>query len=968
MVTVSQNLLGRTLPATDAMNRLDSSASQAAFTPRWLTTLIALGAFGTLAGCATALAPTAGPAAANTAAAPATAAKPPTVAPAATPGAAPGAAGAAPAPATPPSAATPPRAPGSPAPFAEVTRQAKSSAGFLTVWTQDAKTWLEIPAALLDKPFFLGASISSGLGERFFLPGLMPPERVVMFKRVGDNVQLIAVSLHARTTPGTPLARAIAESYSDSLLAAAPLAAAPHPERKSLLVDAQALLGGDLFGVSTQVEAAFRLPYALDRANSRIETARTSDKATTLNFKHHFGVPKLPAPPVMVPGAPPPNPAAMPNPPSTVPDARSFFLGIALTLAPLPATPMTPRLADQRVGFFTDGFRDLSNDTGGDRRTHYITRWRLEKKDPAAPVSDPKEPIRAVMDRNIPPKWRDAVRAGIVEWNKAFERAGFSNAIVVEQQADDAEWSSTEGTRMLAVRWFAMEGPGATAVGPSQTDARTGEILRGAAIIPENWVRLFRTRAADAPTRVPTAQLSSLFSRRSNGMVHEHADGTVCDNAHSAMEQAQFGFALLVERGTIAPDGPEANKYIADALKDVVMHEVGHAIGLRHNFRASTGVTQAQLRDARFVAERGVSNSVMDYNALNIALGSEGPSAHHMTTLGMYDYWAIEYGYREFAPGQEKAGLAAIATRQASEPGLAYGTDEDLVTNNDPLINQRDLGDNPMAFAQRQMKLSRELWELTQARKLAADDDMTVYRRNLERGLAGFSSVAPMLAKYVGGTYTSRALAGAQQALVQPVPVAQQRQALDILVNEVFSSRSFKFDPAFLSRLGIDQFDRWASNRPPQGPDFSLVGAVLDLQRGVLDNLMSDGKAVRMADNETKVADAKELLSYAELQDRLSAAVWQELKAGPKDRNIDSLRRNLQREHVKRLVAGLVRPTPSAATDLRAVHRQVALALEADLKRALAAGGWTSIAKAHLADSQAALAEALKAPLVKQGA
>ncbi|MFY8087179.1 MAG: DUF5118 domain-containing protein, partial [Rubrivivax sp.] len=207
------------------MNRLDSSASQAAFTPRWLTTLIALGAFGTLAGCATALAPTAGPAAANTAAAPATAAKPPTVAPAATPGAAPGAAGAAPAPATPPSAATPPRAPGSPAPFAEVTRQAKSSAGFLTVWTQDAKTWLEIPAALLDKPFFLGASISSGLGERFFLPGLMPPERVVMFKRVGDNVQLIAVSLHARTTPGTPLARAIAESYSDSLLAAAPLAA-----------------------------------------------------------------------------------------------------------------------------------------------------------------------------------------------------------------------------------------------------------------------------------------------------------------------------------------------------------------------------------------------------------------------------------------------------------------------------------------------------------------------------------------------------------------------------------------------------------------------------------------------------------------------------------------------------------------------------------------------------------------------
>jgi Met-zincin len=267
------------------------------------------------------------------------------------------------------------------------------------------------------------------------------------------------------------------------------------------------------------------------------------------------------------------------------------------------------------------------------------------------------------------------------------------------------------------------------------------------------------------------------------------------------------------------------------------------------------------------------------------------------------------------------------------------------------------------------MRLSRELWDLTQTRKLGPDDDMTVYRRNLERGLAGFGVAAPMLAKYVGGTYTSRALAGAQQALVQPVPVAQQRQALDVLVNEVFSSRSFKFDPAYLSRLGIDQFDRWGgSGRPPQGPDFSLGNAVLDVQRGALDNLMSDGKASRMADNETKVADSKEVLSYAELQERLSAAIWQELKAGGKERTVDGLRRNLQREHVKRLVAGLVRPTPSVATDVRAVHRQVAIALEADLKRALAAGGWSSIARAHLADSQAALAEALRAPLVKQGA
>jgi len=872
--------------------------------------------------------------------------------------AAPATAGAAPGP------AGPARPGGSPPPFAEVTKQATSTSGFLTIWTRDDKTWLEIPADQLDKPFFLGASLASGLGERFFLPGLMDREHVVRFRRAGDTVQLIAVNLHARAPEGTPLARAVSESYSDSLLAAVPLAASPHPERKSLLVDAQALLGGDLPGLQTRVESAFRLPYAMDRANSRIERVRTSPAGTSVTVKAHFALPKLPAPPVLAPGAPPPNPATMPNPPSTVPDARSFFIGLAYTLAPLPATPMKPRLADQRVGFFTDGFRDLGVDTGGDRRTHFINRWRLEKKDPAAAVSEPKEPIRAVMDRNIPPKWRAAVRDGILEWNKAFERAGFRNAIVVEQQPDDADWASVEGTRLLAVRWFAMEGPGAVAVGPSQSDPRTGEILRGAAIIPENWVRLFRTRVGDAPPRVPGAGVSAHSAHHHDGDVH----GLLCDNAQSALGQAQFAFSLLVERGTMAPEGPEADRFIAGALKDVVMHEVGHAIGLRHNFRASVGVTQPQLRDARFTAERGVSNSVMDYNALNVPLANEAPAEYHMTTLGAYDYWAIEYGYRELPVATEKQDLAAIAGRQAGDPALAYGTDEDLLANNDPLINQRDLGDDPMAFAQRQMKLSRELWDLTQARKLPPGDDMTVYRRNLERGLAGFAASVPMLGKYIGGTVTSRGLAGSSQALVTPVPAAQQRQALDILLAEVFSGASFRFDPAYLSRLGIDQFDRFGWGRMSVGPDFSLGSAVLGIQRAALDSLMSDAKAQHMADAEAKVADPRTLPSYAEVQERLSGAVWSELKAAGKERTIDSLRRNLQREHVKRLVAGLVRPTSTAAADVRAVHRMIAMRLESDLKRALAASGWSSIARAHLEDSRAALAEALRAPLVKQGA
>ena len=850
-----------------------------------------------------------------------------------------------------------PAAAGTPPPFAEVIRGAKSSEGFFTIWTRDEKTWIEIPANRLEQPFFFGFSLASGLGELAFWPGLMGPGHVAVLRRVGNSVQLVSRNQGVRAPAGTPLARALAESYSDSLLSAVALAAAPHPDRKSLLVEAHALLGGDFAGDQTRLESAYRLPYSLDRANSSIERWRTDPQGLSVTVRSHFAVARMPAPPVFSPTAPPPNPAALPNPPRVVPEPRSLFLAYSYTLAPLPEVPMHARAADQRVGFFTNAYTDFGRDDNSDRRTHMIRRWRLEKKDPAAAVSEPKQPIRVVMDRNIPDKWRGPVREGIVEWNKAFEAAGFRNAIVVEQQADDADWSSLEGTRFLAVRWFAIEGPGATAVGPSQSDPRTGELLRGAAIIPENWVRFFRSQAGDTRPRLPPV---AAFATG-----HEHE---LCTYANDAMEENAIGFELLQLRGELDASGPEAQRFIEQSLKDVTLHEVGHALGLRHNFKASTGVTRAQLRDPTFTARRGVSNSVMDYNALNTPLEGEAVGNYHMTTLGAYDYWAIEYGYREFPVDDEKAELAKLAARAEREPELSYATDEDLFAA-DPSVNQRDLGDDPLAHAQRQMTLARELWTRSQSRTLPAADDMTVNRRNLQRGLSSVGAAVGVVAKHIGGSYGSRALAGAQQPLVTPVPLATQRAALDVLVNSVFTSASFKFDPRFMQRLGVDHLDRPGSARFTSSPDFSLPEAVLTIQRTALDALMNESLAARLASAETKTDDQKTLLSYADVQARLSDAAWSELKAGKLEkgqaREIDSLRRNLQREHLRRLTGGLLRPTPAAAADVRSVNRQVALQLEGQLKAALAASGWTSIAQAHLADSLATLSDALRAPFMR---
>ena len=897
-----------------------------------------------LASCATVATGT-GPAKSD-----APAAKPAAAAPAATPAAA------ASTPAA--SAATAPRPPaaGTPPAFAEVIKDAKEAKGYLTVWTKDEKTWLELRPDQLDRPFFFGNSMASGLGERFFLPGLMGKEHVVQFKRSGNTVQLIAVNTGVRAPAGTPLEKAVRESYSDSLLASAPVASAAHPERKSILVDASALLVGDIMGAQTALEAAFRLSYALDRGNSAIERARTTDHGTFVTVRAHYAVPKLPAPPVVAPGAPPPNPAALPSPPRSVPDPRSLFLSFTYTFAPLPEQPMIPRLADQRVGYFTDSYLDFGSSENGDRNTHVIARWRLEKKDPAAAVSEPKEPVRVVMDKNIPEKWRPAIRAGIEEWNKAFERAGWRNALAVEQQPADADWTSIEGTRVLAVRWFAMNGPGATAVGPSQTDPRTGEILRGAAIIPENWVLLGRSRSAEQ------------FPRWPSGHGHAGHDERFCNYAFDALEQAEFGFSLLAARGELDPNGPEGDRYIANSLKDVTMHEVGHALGLRHNFKASTGIKPEQLRDASFIAQRGISNSVMDYNALNLPLTGEKAPEFNQTTLGVYDYWAIEYGYKPLPYETERAELEKLASRSATDPNLIYATDEDaggfFGQGIDPLANQFDLGNDPLAFSDRQFKLVRELWTRTEGWKMPADDTLAVYRRNLQRGLFLYGQAVGNALKYVGGVYTSRATAGANQPLFVPVPAESQKRAVELLSKQLFAADSFRFDPRFMSRLGTDQLDRIGGRQVVTNTDFSLATAVLTIQRTALDAMMNEAVAVRLADAETKVADRRALMTYADVQAQLTGAVWSELAGGA---SIDSLRRNLQREHAKRIATALVRPTSGAAADVRAVYRQVALKLDGDLKRALASGKLDSMTRAHLAEVQHMLAEALKAPLVRQG-
>jgi len=794
-------------------------------------------------------------------------------------------------------------------PFADVVKDATEHPGFFNLYQKDDKVWIEIAPEQFDQPFFFAANLSNGIGERLFFGGLMGESYVASFHRLGTTqVQLIARNTDFFAQPGTPEARAVAEAFSDSLLSTAAIVAQPHPQRKSVLIDASALLFADIPGANGMLERAYRQSYSFDARNSSIKKIRATPDLVAINVNAHYALQRVNQPS---------SSGSSTALPATIPDVRSMFLGFYYNFAKFPEQPMRPRIADDRIGYFTASRFDYSNDNALTPKINFIERWRLEKKDPTEPLSEPKQPIVFWLDRDIPVKYRQTIIDGVLEWNKAFEKIGFKDAIQAKVQPDDADFD-TNDSRHASIRWMTTARPQFGGIGPRQVDPRTGEILD--ADIGLDPVRL-RNRRFQRVEQIPQpASLPGFF---------QHPD-QFCQLQEYAAQETGFALDLLEARGDIDPDGPEAEAFALADLKDVTMHEVGHALGLRHNFRASTVYSQAQLNDVAFTKEHGIAGSVMEYNAVNIALPGEPQAAFGMTSLGPYDYWAIEYGYTDVAPDKEAAELRAIASRN-NEPTLAYATDEDAAFGVDPDVNQGDLGNDPLEFARRRLILARELWDRWQQRELKPGESYAVLRRTVGRGLLVIGQSSNAIAKFIGGVTTLRDHAGSPRPPLTPATAARQRDALKIIASGLFSSDSFKFKPEFMRRLQVDYLDRsdiYDVGLMTSGMDYSLSGQVLSVQRGVLGALMSDSAAQRILDSEVKLDDPKSAFRLSELYETLHRAIWSELKTG---QDITPLRRNLQREYLSRVANALLRPSGSTPADARALLRQDARALRDEL-------------------------------------
>jgi hypothetical protein len=577
------------------------------------------------------------------------------------------------------------------------------------------------------------------------------------------------------------------------------------------------------------------------------------------------------------------------------------------------------------------------------------------------------------IDRTVPLKYRAPITAGVLEWNKAFEKIGFKNAVRVEVQPENADFDTLDYGR-ASIRWMTNASPTFGAIGPSHVDPRSGEILDADIAIESLSSRNIRA----ARSQILSATGIDNPFRNADPTPDELArlmTGRVCTYGELAAEQMTYGSDVLEARGDLEPGSAEAEAFVDAYLKDVTMHEVGHTLGLRHNFRASRVYTQKQLADPAFTKEHGIAGSVMEYAPINLNSADE-PRERYGTpfndTLGPYDYWAIEYAYKPLASGlsaaDERAALEKIASRSA-EPLLAYGTDEDNFIGVDPETLQFDLGSDVIAFAKKRIAIAQELLQRQETRTLRADQDYNVLKRSVSYALRDVARAANVLSRQIGGVRTVRDAPGTGRDPLTPVPVAEQREALDVITGSLLAADSFRVSPALQRKLGTDFSERLEALLGGEGSaqtDYSPSEQVLGLQRALLAVLMSDAVATRLLESSEKApSGAGRALRMPELYGRLTQAVWSELDGRG---DIAPLRREVQRDHVNRIAALLIRPGASSRADTRSIVRQQARALLDKIHVASRRPGLSEEARAHLQDSADSLEQALSARLQRAGA
>lgn len=761
-----------------------------------------------------------------------------------------------------------------------VTQETITREGVFTTHLVDDKVYFEVPTNQFGREFVWQvkvAGIQTGKGTI----STDSARQYVYFERVGDEVLLRARDYSVVSKEGEPETYVVKKTDLDAILVKMKIVAfSEDDESGAPLIELTPAFMGEVKGLEGLQRGT------MDKDASVIKEVKAFEKNIEARILGKFEVKPAPS----RPGQPKPD---------TPPEPEDITAEIRHSILALPETMMKPRHYNHRVGFFDARYQDYTGAKNKVQETRYIKRWRLEKKNPDAALSEPIEPIVWYIDRGTPTRYIEATREGIEFWEEAFEQAGFKNAIIAKMAPtveEDPDWDP-EDARYAVIRWVPSTIPNAQ--GPHVADPRTGEIIEADVRMYHNVIKLIE----------------------------------------------EWYFAQAGATDPRASKLPLPDEVMSDLVRFVVAHEVGHSIGLHHNFIGSNAYTIEQLRDPDFVAKNGVASSIMDYARFNYVIQPEDGVSPIDYVAGPYDKFAIEWGYTEFpddlSAEKEIPFLNEIADRQLDNPAFRWDSYSDAAQW-DPRIQTEDLGNDAMEATRLGMlNLERIMDNLVDAASYEPGQSYEELGVAYGALASQFGRELGHVTKYVGGSVYRRELAQGQDQtqVYDSYPIEKQQEALDFLKENAFKLPEVWLHPDVMQRLGHDTY----------------LETVTRFGDRTLGQLMSPERIAHMIEQSE---GGLETYSPVKLFRELRGALFEE--ASTRGGEVSAYRRHLQSSFVNMMIAA-IEPSSGGGDnamteDYRALARASLVALQKDLRRASNQYSLTGI---HFANLDAKIENAL---------